>query len=124
MTQQAHTSRRRRPLDPSLGPGLFSHAHRVPGHDPRTRTSYVPDAAGIDPERRRGRGAVTNAGGRFEPRVRIAFDDGWQSLEDLPPFRTEVAVDAARKVITRNASPDIPFDRSVNLYRGDRKSVV
>ena len=118
MTQQAHTSRRRRPLDPSLGPGLFSHAHRVPGHDPRTRTSYVPDAAGIDPERRRGRGAVTNAGGRFEPRVRIAFDDGWQSLEDLPPFRTEVAVDAARKVITRNASPDIPFDRSVNLYRG------
>jgi DNA repair photolyase len=50
--------------------------------------------------------------------VTIAFDDGWQSLEDLPPFRTEVAIDAARKVITRNESPDIPFDRSINVYRG------
>jgi DNA repair photolyase len=72
----------------------------------------------IDQERRRGRGAVTNATGRFEPRVAVAFDDGWQSIEDLPPFRTEVAIDAARKVITRNTSPDIPFDRSINPYRG------
>src|SRR5579859_7384183 len=72
----------------------------------------------IDQERRRGRGAVTNATGRFEPKVAVAFDDGWQSIKDLPPFRTEVAIDAARKVITRNTSPDIPFDRSINPYRG------
>ena len=75
-------------------------------------------AAGVDLARRRGRGAQTNASGRFEPRASVAFDDGWQSIEDLPPFKTEVAIDSARKVITRNTSPDIPFDRSINPYRG------
>jgi DNA repair photolyase len=74
--------------------------------------------AGVGLARRRGRGAQTNASGRFEPRVLVAFDDGWKSIEDLPPFKTEVAIDTARKVITRNASPDIPFDRSINPYRG------
>ncbi|HVY57807.1 MAG TPA: PA0069 family radical SAM protein [Xanthobacteraceae bacterium] len=69
-------------------------------------------------ERRRGRGAPSNASGRYEPSVRITFDDGWQSLEDLPPFKTTVGIDSARKVITRNDSPDIPFDRSINPYRG------
>ena len=48
----------------------------------------------------------------------MAYDDGWQSLEELPPFQTSVAVDASRKVITRNDSPDIGFDRSINPYRG------
>ncbi len=75
-------------------------------------------SAEVDPARRRGRGAQSNATGRFEPRVAVAFDDGWQSIEDLPPFKTEITVDTARKVITRNASPDIPFDRSINVYRG------
>ncbi|MGA7455673.1 MAG: PA0069 family radical SAM protein, partial [Rhodoplanes sp.] len=69
-------------------------------------------------KRRRGRGAQSNASGRYEPIARIALDDGWQSLEDLPPFATTVAVDTARKVITRNNSPDISFDRSINPYRG------
>jgi DNA repair photolyase len=73
---------------------------------------------GIDRSRRRGRGAQSNATGRFEPHTTIAFDDGWQSIEELPPFRTDVAIDTARKVITRNSSPDIPFDRSINPYRG------
>jgi DNA repair photolyase len=72
----------------------------------------------VDPGRRRGRGAQTNASGRFEPSVRLAFDDGWQSIEDLEPFKTEVAIDTTRKVIARNTSPDIPFDRSINPYRG------
>lgn len=72
----------------------------------------------IDRERRRGRGAQSNASGRFEAEARIAFDDGWQSLDELPPFKTVVAVDTARKVITRNDSPDIGFDRSINPYRG------
>lgn len=72
----------------------------------------------IAPERRRGRGTLSNASGRYEPIARIAFDDGWQSLEDLPPFKTSVQVDATRKIITRNESPDISFDRSINPYRG------
>jgi DNA repair photolyase len=72
----------------------------------------------VDRQRRRGRGAQSNASGRFEAEARVAFDDGWQSLEDLPPFQTTVAVDTARKVITRNESPDIGFDRSINPYRG------
>ena len=72
----------------------------------------------IDRERRRGRGAQSNVSGRYETEARTAFDDGWQSLDDLPPFKTTVAVDTARKVITRNDSPDIGFDRSINPYRG------
>ena len=72
----------------------------------------------IDRERRRGRGAQSNASGRYEAEARVAFDDGWQSLEELPPFKTTVAIDTARKVITRNDSPDIGFDRSINPYRG------
>src|SRR5262249_33410073 len=69
-------------------------------------------------DRRRGRGAVSNASGRFESRARFAEDDGWGSLEDLPPFRTEVTEERARAIITRNESPDISFDRSINPYRG------
>ena len=72
----------------------------------------------IDRQRRRGRGAQSNASGRYEAEARVAFDDGWQSLEELPPFQTTVALDTARKVITRNDSPDIGFDRSINPYRG------
>lgn len=73
---------------------------------------------GVEAERRRGRGAVSNAAGRFEPAARVLFDDGWQTLEDLPPFRTEVTEERARTIITRNQSPDIAFDRSINVYRG------
>jgi hypothetical protein len=69
-------------------------------------------------DRRRGRGAVSNASGRFEPHARTVFDDGWESLEDLPPFKTFVQEERARKVITRNESPDLGFDRSINPYRG------
>ncbi|MFG1267195.1 PA0069 family radical SAM protein [Xanthobacter sp. DSM 14520] len=72
----------------------------------------------VDGERRRGRGAVSNAAGRFEPAARILFDDGWQSLEELPPLRTQVTEERARTVITRNQSPDVAFDRSINAYRG------
>jgi DNA repair photolyase len=72
----------------------------------------------IDRERRRGRGTASNASGRYEALARVAFDDGWQSLDDLPPFKTSVTVDATRKIITRNDSPDISFDRSINPYRG------
>ena len=84
---------------------------------------YVDDATellgvAVEFERRRGRGAQTNASGRYEPLARIAFDDGWRSLDELPPFKTTVQTDATRKIITRNDSPDIGFDRSINPYRG------
>src|SRR5471032_3161445 len=72
----------------------------------------------IESARRRGRGTLSNASGRYEPTARIAFDDGWQSLEELPPFSNTVSVDSTRKIITRNQSPDIGFDRSINPYRG------
>jgi len=72
----------------------------------------------IRPDRNRGRSAGVNPSGRFEPVTRHVFDDGWNSLEDLPPFRTEVQVERPRTIITRNTSPDISFDRSINPYRG------
>jgi DNA repair photolyase len=72
----------------------------------------------VDRERRRGRGSLSNASGRYEPLARVAFDDGWQGLEELPPFKTTVTADTTRKIITRNDSPDISFDRSINPYRG------
>jgi len=90
----------------------------------RTEPSSAPEGAdGLLPttvgnERRRGRGAVSNASGRYEPAARIPFDDGWLSLDDLPPFKTVEREERARKIITRNESPDLGFDRSINPYRG------
>ena len=72
----------------------------------------------IDQERRRGRGAVSNRTGRFEPETADAFDDGWESLASLDAFKTEVFEDSAKSIISRNDSPDISFDRSINPYRG------
>jgi len=68
---------------------------------------------------RKGRGAVTNASGRFEREERVAFDDGWDSADAEPaPLQTRLSVDATRTIIARNDSPDIGFDRSINPYRG------
>src|SRR6186713_2239629 len=100
-----------------------SHALKHPPETPPPPTpagapSFPELAVAIETKRRRGRGAHSNQSGRFEAEARTAFDDGWQSLDELPPFKTTVAVDTARKVITRNDSPDIGFDRSINPYRG------
>src|SRR6202162_5258585 len=92
-----------------------SSALRSPSAPPAPAGGF---ALEIDRERRRGRGALSNASGRYEPKARVGFDDGWQSIEDLPRFATTVTVDATRKIITRNDSPDIGFDRSINPYRG------
>ena len=70
------------------------------------------------PGRRKGRAAVSNRTNRFERFVAEPVADGWDSPEDLPPVRTEVSEERPRKVITRNASPDLSFDRSINPYRG------
>lgn len=66
----------------------------------------------------RGRAALSNEVGRFEPYQREAVDDGWGGEDDLPVLRTSVSDEAPRRIITRNASPDISFDRSINPYRG------
>ncbi len=89
-------------------------------HAPEGPYADVSEMLGVvvDHERRRGRGAQSNVTGRYEPLARIAFDDGWRTLDDLPAFKTTVQTDATRKIITRNESPDIGFDRSINPYRG------
>jgi DNA repair photolyase len=86
--------------------------------DPSFADARENAGAHVGLDRRPGRGAQSNTSGRYEAEARVAFDDGWQSLEELPVFETSVGIDAARKVITRNDSPDISFDRSINPYRG------
>jgi len=65
----------------------------------------------------RGRGTAVNPDNRFAPTRSEAYDDGWE--QDVPPTRaTEVRREIAKSVLTRNQSPDVGFDRSVNPYRG------
>ena len=68
---------------------------------------------------RKGRGAVISPDGRFDAWRREAADDGWWNDEgDATSAATELIVDSAKSVITYNTSPDIPYDRSINPYRG------
>jgi DNA repair photolyase len=73
-----------------------------------------------DIRRLRGRGALSNASGRYEREARVLVDDGWaaETGEELPPLKTEVLRDSARTIITRNNSPDISFSQSINPYKG------
>jgi DNA repair photolyase len=84
----------------------------------RTRDADLVGRAYVDPALNRGRGAQTNKTSRFDKESREAFDDGWGQVEDLKPFETIEHVERARTIITRNESPDIGFDRSINAYRG------
>jgi DNA repair photolyase len=79
---------------------------------------YPLEVGGIAAGRRHGRGAQTNRSGRFEPVSYEPSDDGWESLAELEALTTEVQEVPARRIITRNDSPDIGFDRSINPYRG------
>jgi DNA repair photolyase len=67
----------------------------------------------------KGRGAVSNPGGRFEATRLEVADDGWGSADE-PPRRPETVLlpDHPRRAITRNTSPDVPFEQSVNPYQG------
>ena len=67
---------------------------------------------------RRGRGAASNATGRFEIVKKEDFDDGWESDDEIAALKTEVTLERPRTIITKNESPDISFDRSINPYRG------
>jgi len=71
------------------------------------------------PTRIKGRGAASNPEGRFETRSAEGFDDGWErELEPAPHPATTVTEERARSIISRNDSPDIPFEQSINPYRG------
>lgn len=65
-----------------------------------------------------GRGAASNDAGRFERFSTCASQDDWDLEEELPVLRTEIHDESARSLITYNSSPDLPFDRSINPYRG------
>jgi len=90
------------------GRGLARETARLRSHRP----------AALDPTIRRGRGATTNETGRFEPLKREAFDDEWDIREDVARRETQVTLEKPKTIITRNNSPDIGFDRSINPYRG------
>lgn len=84
----------------------------------------------IPEQQRKGRGAVSNASGRFESERRVRIDDGWDAnridelgnawrdSDELPALRTTVMADTTKRIITTNDSPDIPFSQSINPYRG------
>jgi DNA repair photolyase len=102
--QEPPVARRRQPADGGVAP--------------RNGAAEVAAAPLVDPERRRGRGARSNRVGRFEPQARETFDDGWEALGELAPFKTEVYRETAKSIIASNDSPDISFDQSINPYRG------
>ncbi|MEO1494779.1 MAG: PA0069 family radical SAM protein [Pseudomonadota bacterium] len=81
----------------------------APEHDP-----LLPD---VTERERRGRGAGVNMASRFDRQTSERVDDGWAQDEDAP-VRTRVDIDQTRTIIARNQSPDVPFDRSINPYRG------
>ena len=85
--------------------------------DPRHRPEAIAQRI-LPADLRRGRGAATNATGRFELQKREEFDDGWTRDESPEPLATEVTWERPMAIITRNDSPDIGFDRSINPYRG------
>ncbi|WP_417772428.1 PA0069 family radical SAM protein [Stappia sp.] len=95
------TGRTQRPLSPPLPPAP------EPGAPP------AGDARGAS-----GRGAGLNMAGRYERESSEIFDDGWGTLDEIETLRTHVHEERARTIITRNESPDISFDRSINPYRG------
>jgi DNA repair photolyase len=69
-------------------------------------------------QRIRARGADENLTGRFERQIRVPDSDGWEIEEEDRLLRTEVRIERPRSALSFNRSPDLPFDRSINPYRG------
>jgi DNA repair photolyase len=67
---------------------------------------------------RKGRGATITPKPRYLEVEREDFDDGWSLDEEIPRLATTVTTESARSIISRNQSPDLPFDQSINPYRG------
>src|ERR1700761_2282226 len=67
----------------------------------------------------RGRGARSNESSRYDSDKRLSFDDGWTEKDEAPaPLKTQITAERAKTILSRNDSPDIGFDRSINPYRG------
>lgn len=114
MTARHETARSGHPAQPPAN----SPIGHLGARPPRSTESPPLAPKGIPLTGRRGRGALTNETGRFERQTRSLVDDGWENKDIAPPLRTEVTSETARNILTRNSSPDIPFDRSINPYRG------
>jgi DNA repair photolyase len=87
---------------------------------PKPRPISPPTPEEIPDRARKGRGAVSNRPGRYEPGDRPLEADGWdwREEEDAPKLQTTVTVDKTRSIIARNKSPDVAFEQSINAYRG------
>src|SRR5262245_42021892 len=109
--------KREPPTADERGGAAAASQHGRPATGAAAEVARVGDTL-IDPNRRRGRGARSNRVGRFEHEARESFDDGWEGLSDLAPFKTEVYRETAKSIIATNDSPDISFDQSINPYRG------
>lgn len=116
------------PRWPTTGPGCPAIARSADGAVAIGHTAAVARPR-VPPERRpadapapvvhAGRGAVSNPTGRFEAVDRRAFDDGWdRDDDDRPGPATTVTDETIASIIATNDSPDVPFDRSINPYRG------
>lgn len=87
--------------------------------NPKGRVTLLETRQAAERGEQRGRGAVSNQSGRFEPETRQAFDDGWDTVEETAArLETTLTRESARTIITFNKSPDISFDRTINPYRG------
>lgn len=87
--------------------------------NPKGRVTLLETRQAAERGEQRGRGAVSNQSGRFEPETRQAFDDGWDTVEETAArLETTLTQESARTIITFNKSPDISFDRTINPYRG------
>ncbi len=99
------------------GRGRRARYHAEPGAANGAAPDSVPEGTVV-----RGRGAISNRSGRYESWSREAVDDGWgsldEALDEIESIATTVEVDSTRRIIARNESPDVPFDRSINPYRG------
>ncbi|MCP3971237.1 MAG: PA0069 family radical SAM protein [Rhodobacteraceae bacterium] len=81
-------------------------------------SGFLPATTNVEKDRRKGRGAAGNPAVRFHATHVEPVDDGWDRDQDQPPLRTEVSLERPRRVITRNSSPDLHFEQSINPYRG------
>jgi DNA repair photolyase len=87
---------------------------------PKPRPISPPTPEEIPDRAQKGRGAVSNRPGRYEPGDRPLEADGWdwRDEEDAPKLQTTVTVDKTKSIIARNKSPDVAFEQSINAYRG------
>ncbi len=72
----------------------------------------------VPPSGFKGRGALANPANRFDSQRTEELDDGWFQEEQPSSIETQLLIDTSRSIIARNESPDIPYDQSINPYRG------